>query len=87
MKQAVKSANGTPKVSTAAPAVRVEPSQRWVRVEFNEEIVADSKEPILVWAGSHMVTYYFPEEDVRLELLRASRRGGDGKQYYDLKVM
>ena len=86
MMQAVKSANGTPKVSTAAPSVRVEPSQRWVRVEFNEEIVADSKAPILVWSGGHMVTYYFPEEDVRQELLTASRRGGDGKQYFDLQV-
>jgi uncharacterized protein (DUF427 family) len=86
MKQAVKSANGTPKISMASPSVRVEPSQRWVRVEFNEQIVADSKEPILVWSSGHMVTYYFPEEDVRQELLTPSRRGGDGKQYFDLQV-
>ncbi len=86
MKEAIKSANETPKVSAARPPVRVEPSQRWVRVEFNDQIVADSKEPILVWAGGHMVTYYFPEQDVRQELLTPSRRGSDGKQYYDVQV-
>ena len=90
MNQAVKSANGTPKISTsqspARPLVRVEPSQRWVRVEFNGQIVADSKRPILVWSQGHMITYYFPLEDVDQDLLTPGRQGNDGKQYYDVSV-
>jgi uncharacterized protein (DUF427 family) len=85
MKEAIKSVNGTPEVSLA-PSVRVEPSQRWVRVKFNDEFVADSKRAIYVWADGHMVTYYIPLEDVRTDLLQPSRQGSDGKQYYDLTV-
>ena len=86
MSQAVKSVNGTPKIGNVRPQARVEPSQRWVRVEFNEQVVADSKRPVLVWPEGHMVTYYFPWQDVDREALTPSRQGSDGKQYYDLQV-
>ena len=85
MKEAVISVNGSAKVSLT-PSVRIEPSLRWVRVKFNDEVVADSKRAIYVWADGHMVTYYFPSEDVRTDWLQPSRQGGDGKQYYDLTV-
>ncbi len=86
MKQEIKSANGTPKAKSNRQPIRVEPSRRWVRVEFNGQIVADSKRPILAWPEGHMVTYYFPMDDVRRELLTEARQGSDGKQYYDLRV-
>jgi uncharacterized protein (DUF427 family) len=66
---------------------RVEPSQRWVRVEFNGQIVADSKRPLLVWPKEHpLPAYYFPWDDVDGEALTPNRHSGDGKQYYDLRV-
>jgi uncharacterized protein (DUF427 family) len=65
---------------------RIEPSQRWVRVEFNGQIVADSKRPLLVWPAGRVVAYYFPWEDVNREALIAGRPGSAGRQYYDLVV-
>jgi len=86
MNQALRSANGTPKIELIEPSVRTEPSQRWVRVQFNGESVADTKNAILVWPQGHMITYYFPMDDVRTEWLEPGRLGSDGKQYYDLRV-
>ena len=86
MNQTVKSANGTPKIAAGDSTIRWEPSLRWVRVEFNGQFVADSKRPILVWPKGHMITYYFPIKDVRMDWLEPVREGGDGKVYYDVKV-
>jgi uncharacterized protein (DUF427 family) len=86
MNQAVKSVNGTSKVSIENPLIRWEPSQRWVRVELNGQFVADSKRAILAWPQGHMITYYFPIEDVNMNWLEPARFGSDGKQYYDLRV-
>lgn len=79
------SANGTPKVALKS-AIRTEPSPRWVRVEFNGEMVVDSRRALYVWAGSPIVTYYFPWEDVRADLLTRANSGNDGRQYFDLTV-
>jgi uncharacterized protein (DUF427 family) len=49
----------------------VEPSPRWVRVKFGDEIVADSKRVLLFrqYGPSRLPTYYFPREDVRMDVL------------------
>lgn len=49
-----------------------EPSPRWVRVEFNDAYVADTRRALLVWDTRGIPLYYFPREDVRLDLLQES---------------
>src|SRR6266540_82276 len=49
--------------------IEVEPSPRWVRVVFNGATIADSKRVKLLREGGHRPVYYFPTEDVRMELL------------------
>ena len=46
-----------------------EPSPRWVRVLFNGEFVADSKQVMLLHEQGHLPVYYFPRGDVRMDLL------------------
>jgi|SRR5215204_3854546 len=46
-----------------------EDSPRRVRVEFNCETVADSRRVKLMHEKGHLPLYYFPEEDVRRDLL------------------
>src|SRR3954469_23978200 len=49
--------------------VAVEPSPRWVRVLINGTTIADSKRvKLLIETGARPV-YYFPREDVRMDLL------------------
>lgn len=86
MGQTVKSANGTPKIADTSATIRWEPSQRWVRVQFNGQFVANSKRANLVWPEGYLLTYYFPVEDVRLDWLAPAREGSDGKVYYDVRV-
>lgn len=67
--------------------VRIEESSKRVRVMLGGEIVADTTSPLLVWEKPYYPTYYFPEEDVRTELLvdtgetRRSPSRGDATQY------
>lgn len=67
--------------------VRIEPSQRRVRVMLGGEIVADTTKPLMVWEVPYYPTYYFPEADVKTDLLvetgevRKSPSRGDAKQY------
>lgn len=49
--------------------VRLETSPRRVRVEFNGEIIADSTRTQLLFETNHLPVYYFPLEDVRLDLM------------------
>lgn len=49
-----------------------EPSQRWVRVEFGGEIIADSKQVMLMHESTYELHYYFPIADVRTEFLTES---------------
>jgi uncharacterized protein (DUF427 family) len=49
--------------------VEVEPSPRWVRVVFNGETIADSKRTMLLVETGHRPVYYFPREDVRMDLM------------------
>lgn len=50
-------------------SVEVEPSPRWVRVDFNGETIADSTGVLLLRETNHLPVYYFPPQDVRMDLL------------------
>ncbi len=49
-----------------------EPSPRWVRVYFNRQLIADSKQMMLLRENNHLPRYYFPKEDVRMDRLQPS---------------
>ena len=44
-----------------------------VNVEFNGVIIADSSKAILFREGSMAPVYYFPRDDVRMDLMRRTR--------------
>ena len=48
---------------------RVERSDKRVRAMLGGEFVADTTTPLLVWEVPYYPTYYFPERDVRMDLL------------------
>lgn len=48
-----------------------EPSPKWVRVMFGEQFIADSKSVYLLRLGGPP-HYYFPREDVRMDLLQTA---------------
>ena len=50
----------------------LEGSPRRVRVFFGGECIADSRSVKLLHETGHLPVYYFPEEDVRMDLLEAS---------------
>ena len=52
--------------------IRVEDGTRRVRVFLGGECVADTVAPRLVWEKPYYPVYYFPEADVRTELLTPS---------------
>ena len=47
-------------------------SSRHVQVTVGGEVVADSKRPRLVLETGHLIRYYLPREDVRMDLLAPS---------------
>ncbi len=49
-----------------------EDSPRRVRVMFNGETVADSRRAKLLHETGHLPVYYFPREDIRMDLLEES---------------
>lgn len=67
--------------------VRIERSDRRVRVMLGGEIVADTNSPLLVWEVPYYPTYYFPEAAVKTDLLvetgetRRSPSRGEATQY------
>ncbi|MFG2191763.1 DUF427 domain-containing protein [Streptomyces sp. NPDC048639] len=74
-------------------SVTWEPSERWVRGTKGDVTVVDSRRPLLVWEPDRPVPLYaFPEEDIRMDLLRrteepASRRRHAGATvFYELSV-
>ena len=52
-----------------ASHVRTEPGPKRIRVYLGGELVADSINVMLVWEKPYYPTYFFPETDVRMELL------------------
>ncbi|HUG32129.1 MAG TPA: DUF427 domain-containing protein [Acidimicrobiia bacterium] len=67
--------------------MKVEQSTKQVRVMLGGEIVANTTRPLMVWEVPYYPTYYFPEEDVRTDLLvesgetRKSPSRGEASQY------
>lgn len=67
--------------------VRVEKSYKRVRALLGGEVVVDSTAPLLVWEVPYYPTYYFPDADVRTDLLvetgetRRSPSRGEATQY------
>ena len=56
----------------SAHTLYFEDSPRRVRVKFGGETIADSKRAKLLHETGHLPVYYFPEEDVRMDLLEES---------------
>ena len=55
-------------------ALRFEPSPKRVRVVFAGETVADSTGVHLLYEGGRPPVYYFPRDELRMELTEASDR-------------
>jgi uncharacterized protein (DUF427 family) len=53
----------------------MELSPRYVRVKFAGETVADSKRAMLMHEANRIPVYYFPKEDVRMDLVRRTDHG------------
>ena len=49
--------------------IDTQPANRRLRVSFNGEIVADTRDALAMKEGSYPVVYYFPRRDVRMERL------------------
>jgi uncharacterized protein (DUF427 family) len=50
----------------------LEESPRWIRARLGGETVVDSRHPRLLHESNHLPVFYFPEEDLRTDLLRPS---------------
>lgn len=49
--------------------IKIETNPRWVRVKFGGETIADSKDVLTLHERGKLPVYYFPESDVRKDLL------------------
>ena len=54
--------------------VRIEDGPKRVRTYLGGELIADTTRPKLVWEVPYYPAYYFPREDVRMELLTPTGR-------------
>lgn len=59
-------------ISKPGLALKADLNPRWVRVLVNGITVADSKSVIILHERGHLPVYYFPEQDVRTDLLTRS---------------
>jgi uncharacterized protein (DUF427 family) len=71
--------------------VHIEKSPRRVRVEWSGEIIVDSVDALLVRESNHVPVYYFPKNDVRIELLSPTEQSTycpfkDTASYWSIKV-
>lgn len=66
----------------------VEATERWVRVKFGGEIVADSKRALLLiqYPPDGLPTYYFPPGDVHLTIPAAQEPDERGRSWWTLTV-
>ena len=53
--------------------VRVEPCAKWVRAMHNGQFIADSKRALLMFETRHLPVYYFPRDDVSMDLMTTHR--------------
>ena len=54
--------------------IRFEPSPRRVRVELNGTWIADSRRAVILHETRRPPAYYFPREDVKLDLFRKTEQ-------------
>jgi uncharacterized protein (DUF427 family) len=55
--------------------IETKPAKERVRVTFNGEVIADTREAIRMEEGSYPAVFYFPRKDVKMErLIRSSHR-------------
>jgi uncharacterized protein (DUF427 family) len=52
--------------------IRVEPMERRVRAMFGWQTIADSTRAVMLLERGHLPVYYFPMDDVRMDLLTAT---------------
>ena len=53
--------------------VSIEPSNRLIRVVFNGETIAETRNAVMLSETRHAPSYYFPREDIRMDLLKPSK--------------
>lgn len=71
--------------------IRAEMSQKWIRVKFAGEFIADSKRVITVTETGKLPVYYFHPSDIRMDLLeRSEKKTADPNKgetiYWNVKV-
>ncbi len=52
--------------------IEVLPNPKWVRVQFAGQVIADSRRVLLLREKGAMPVYYFPKEDVHMDILLPS---------------
>ena len=70
-----------------AGRVRTETGRKRVRVYLGGQLVADTRQPVLVWEWPYFPVYYFPAADVHAELVETgetkhSPSRGDAQLYH-----
>ena len=56
-------------MAKTAGRIRVETGRKRVRAYLGGELVADTRQPVLVWEWPYFPAYYFPAADVRAKLV------------------
>jgi len=64
---------------TTSHSIRVEPCRKRVRTYLAGQLVADTRQPVLVWEWPHYPVYYLPAADVRAELVPAGHQHSDSR--------
>ena len=54
---------------------RMEPTPQRIRVVFNGVAIADSRNVLIMHESRHQPTYYFPMDDVRMDLMTPTDNG------------
>src|SRR6185369_14930191 len=54
--------------------IRFEPTDRRIRVEFADTIVADSAKAMLMCEPGHLPVYYLPLGDIRMDLMQRTNQ-------------
>jgi uncharacterized protein (DUF427 family) len=54
--------------------IRFEPTERRIRVEFADTIVADSATAMLMCEPGHLPVYYLPFDDIRMDLMQRTNQ-------------
>ena len=68
-----------------------ESSPRWVRAVLGEVTIADSKRMMILRHAERLPVYYFPKEDVRMDLLERTQHSTEAtaqgeKTFWNIKA-